>query len=200
MQTFTQKQPIQYLFFSRDTSTLAGFYHNGIYCPFEESQRVVRPLPQLIGEEDVFDSPLIAELCAGKLTAKEVRIALHDADFILYATTADNSLRGFAIAHVRPTCLYVDILVGSGCGGMLMDYITSLASQYPCTFYDGILLESIPSAIGFYVKKGFIPTGQYSKEGNPYYMRNINRIQYQRETPWTPNVCNYENCRPMLLT
>ncbi len=200
MENFTQTTPIIYSFFSRDISTLSGFYHNGIYCPFEESQRVVRPLPQLIGEEDVFDSPLIAELCAGKLTAKEVRTALHDADFILYATTIDNSLRGFAIAHLRPTCLYVDILVGSGCGGKLMDYLKSIASQYPRTLHDGILLESIPSAIGFYVKKGFVETGTYSKEGNPYYTWNINMEYYQRENAWNPKYYNYENCRPMLLT
>ena len=197
---------IQYTFFSRPgaISIWSGFFYKGTYCPFHlfsdlESSRVVRPLPQLKGEEDAFDSPLISELCRDKLTPKEVRTALADADYVFFATRGDE-LRGFAIAHVRQHHLYVDILVGSGCGGKLMDYLQSMVSQHPARLYS-ILLESITSAIGFYVKKGFVPTGKYSKEGYPYYTWNIIMEGYQRESSWSPNnALIYDKFQPMLLT
>lgn len=195
--------PMKYTFFSPQPSVWSGFFYKGTYCPFllfshTESLRVVRPLPQLTGEEDAFDSTLISELCRDKLTAKEVRIALRDADYIFFASCGTD-LRGFAIAHVRENSLYVDILVGSGCGGTLMDYLQSCASQHPVDI-KSIVLESIPSAIGFYVKKGFIPTGLYSKENNPYYRWNINMNNYQRENTWNPNnALIYDKFRPMLL-
>lgn len=195
---------IQYTFFSRQPSIWSGFFYKGTYCPFHlfsdlESSRVVRPLPQRKGEEDAFDSPLISELCRDKLTPKEVRTALSDADYVFFATCGP-VLRGFAIAHARTNHLYVDILVGSGCGGKLMDYIQTMVSQHP-TKLNTILLESIPSAIGFYIKKGFVPTGQYSKENNPYYTWNIIMNEYQRESSWSPNnALIYDKFQPMLLT
>lgn len=196
---------IQYTFFSSANAqqVYPGFFYKGTYCSFDlfsdlESSRVVRPLPQLKGEEDAFDSPLIADLCRDKLTPKEVRTALADADYIFFATCG-HVLRGFAIVHVRKQHLYVDILVGSGCGGKLMDYIQSMVSQHPARLYS-ILLESIPSAIGFYVKKGFMPTGEYSKENNPYYTWNIFMEDYQRESSWSPNnTLIYDKFQPMLL-
>ncbi len=196
---------IEYTFFSNPVAKSAwpGFFYKGTYCPFHlfsdmESSRVVRPLPQLKGEEDAFDSPLIAELCRDKLTAKEVRTAMSGADYVFFATSG-NMLRGFAIAHLRQHHLYVDILVGSGCGGKLMDYLQSMVSQHPSRL-DSILLESIPPAIGFYLKKGFVPTGLYSKEGYPYYTWNIIVKEYQRESSWSPNnALIYDKFQPMLL-
>lgn len=139
-----------------------------------QSLKIVRPLPAyLIGEADVFSSTLLSSLCNGKLTPAEIRQALEHSDYLFMVENGLGEILGFTCIHTLYTkALYVDFLVGHKVGGFLVDIIKSFVNSHRVSF-SSILLESLPCAEGFYKKQGFVCTGHYSKEKNPFYIWNV---------------------------